>query len=144
MLKGIATNISPDLLKVLYEMGHGDRIVFADANFPVESCGRNCKVIRCDGHDIPSLLDGILKLFPLDTFVAKPVALMDNNSSQKPLIWSTYEKQIASVDNRGNEAIECIERFKYYEEAQNAYAIVATGEMALYASIILQKGIITE
>lgn len=144
MLKGIATNISPELLKVLYEMGHGDRIVFADSNFPVESCGKNCKVIRSDGHDIPSLLKGILELFPLDTFVSTPVKLMDNNSSEKPPIWSTYEKQIKQVDVRGKDAIESIERFKYYEEAKNAYAIVATGEMALYASIILQKGIITE
>jgi L-fucose mutarotase len=144
MLKGIAANISPDLLKVLYEMGHGDRIVFADSNFPVESCGKNCKVIRCDGHGIPSLLEGILKLFPLDTFTAKAVELMDNNLSEKPPIWATYEKQIKEVDDRGKNTIELIERFDFYKETKKAYAIVATGEMALYASIILQKGVITE
>lgn len=143
MLKGIATNISPDLLKVLYEMGHGDRIVFADSNFPVESCGKNCKVIRCDGHSIPSLLEGVLKLFPLDIFTEQSVTLMDNSSEDKPPIWSIYENQIKKVDNRGKKTIDLISRFDYYEEAKNAYAIVATGEMALYASVILQKGVIT-
>jgi len=76
MLKGIPKIISPELLKVLCEMGHSDTIVLADGNFPAESIGKNSKVIRADGHSITDLLDAILKLFPLDTYVEKPVSLM--------------------------------------------------------------------
>ena len=77
MLKGIPAILSPELLKILCEMGHSDRIVIADGNFPSESMGKNAKVIRCDGHGVPELLDAILQLFPLDTYVEKPVNLME-------------------------------------------------------------------
>lgn len=76
MLKNIPAILSPELLKTLCEMGHSDRIIIADGNFPAESMGKNCKVIRADGHGVPELLDAILTLFPLDTYVEKPVNLM--------------------------------------------------------------------
>ena len=76
MLKGIPNILSPELLKVLCEMGHSDQIVLADGNFPSEKMGKECKVIRCDGHSVPEILDAILSVFPLDTYVEKPVSLM--------------------------------------------------------------------
>ena len=146
MLKGIPKILSPELLKVLCEMGHSDRIVIADGNFPCESMGKNAKVIRCDGHGVPELLDAILKVFPLDTYVETPVSLMQvmpGDNVETP-IWDEYEKIVSKFDNRGKNAIGQIERFAFYEEAKKAYAIIATGESALYANIMLQKGVVTE
>ena len=77
MLKGIPKILSPELLKVLCEMGHSDRIVIADGNFPAESMGKNAKVIRMDGHGVPEILDAILQVFPLDSYVEKPFSLME-------------------------------------------------------------------
>ena len=76
MLKGIPKILSPELLKVLCEMGHSDRIVIGDGNFPAETMGKDSMVIRYDGQDIPALLDAILTVFPIDTYVDKPVSLM--------------------------------------------------------------------
>ena len=144
MLKGIPEILSPELLKVLAEMGHGDKIVISDGNFPSESMGKNGVVIRCDGHGVPELLDAILQLFPLDTFVEKPVTLMKVVPGQEVAtpIWDTYREIIAKYDSRGQDAIEFVERFDFYDEAKKAYAIIATGERALYACMVLQKGVI--
>lgn len=144
MLKNIPPIISPELLKVLCEMGHSDRIVIADANFPAESIGKNSIVIRCDGHGIPALLEAILTLFPLDTYVDKPVSLMAVMpcDSAKTPIWDTYKEIISRYDERGAKAVSEIERFAFYEEAKKAYCIIATGEKAPYANIMLQKGVI--
>ena len=144
MLKNIPPIISPELLKVLCEMGHSDRIVIADANFPAESIGKNSIVIRCDGHGIPALLEAILTLFPLDTYVDKPVNLMEVMpcDSTKTPIWDTYKEIISRYDERGAKAVSEIERFAFYEEAKKAYCIIATGEKAPYANIMLQKGVI--
>ena len=144
MLKGIPKIISPELLKVLCEMGHSDTIVIADGNFPAESMGKNAKVIRCDGHGGAELLDAILQLFPLDTYVERPVSLMSvvpGDNVETP-IWDEYKSIIAKYDDRGADTVANIERFAFYEEAKKAYAIIATGESALYANIILQKGVI--
>jgi L-fucose mutarotase len=144
MLKGIPNIISPELLKVLAEMGHSDRIVLADGNFPAESMGKNAIVIRCDGHGIPELLDAILQVFPLDTYVEHPVSLMEvmaGDTVATP-IWDTYKEIIGKHDDRGAAAFGNIERFAFYEEAKKAYAIIATGESALYANILLQKGVV--
>lgn len=146
MLKGIPKILSPELLKVLCEMGHSDRIVIADGNFPCESIGKNAIVIRCDGHGVPELLDAILKVFPLDTYVETPVSLMQvmaGDNVETP-IWDEYEKIVSKFDNRGKNAIGQIERFAFYEKAKKAYAVIATGESALYANIMLQKGVVTE
>lgn len=144
MLKNIPAIISPELLKVLCEMGHSDRIVLADGNFPSESMGKNAIVIRADGHGIPELLDAILTLFPLDTYVEKPVSLMQvmPGDNAKTPIWDTYKEIIAKHDDRGSATVGEIERFAFYEEAKKAYAIVATGEKAIYANVMLQKGVV--
>ena len=144
MLKGIPSIISPELLKVLCEMGHSDRIVIADGNFPSASMGKNAIVIRCDGHGVPELLDAILQLFPLDTYVEKPVSLMEvmKGDNAKTPIWDTYKEIIAKHDERGADTVGTIERFKFYEEAKTAYAIIATSEKAIYANVMLQKGVI--
>ena len=146
MLKGIPAILSPKLLKVLCEMGHSDRLVISDGNFPAESMGKNAIVIRCDGHGVPELLDAILKVFPLDTYTDKPVNLMEvmpGDTVETP-IWDTYKEIITKYDNRGENAVGGIERFKFYEEAKTAYAIIATSEKALYANIMLQKGVVVE
>lgn len=129
---------------MLCEMGHGDRLVLADGNFPSESVGRQAVVIRCDGHGVPELLKAILELFPLDASVEKPVKLMAVTPGEdvETPIWGTYEELIAAEDARGGAAMEELERFAFYESAKTAYAIVATGEQALYANIMLQKGVV--
>ncbi|MDE6889104.1 MAG: fucose isomerase [Eubacterium sp.] len=144
MLKGIPKILSPQLLKVLCEMGHSDRIVIADGNFPAESMGKDAIVIRCDGHGVPELLDAILQVFPLDTYVEHPAALMEvmpGDPVETP-IWDEYKQIIAKHDERGAQCVGNIERFAFYEEAKTAYAIVATGESAVYANIMLQKGVV--
>lgn len=144
MLKGIPKILSPELLKVLCEMGHSDRIVIADGNFPAESMGKNSIVIRMDGHGVPEILDAILQLFPLDTYVEDPVRLMEvmpGDPARTP-IWDTYKEIVTKHDERGANVIGQIERFAFYDEAQKVYAIIATGETALYANIMLQKGVV--
>lgn len=145
MLKGIPAILSPELLKVLCEMGHSEKIVIADGNFPAESIGKNAKVIRMDGHGIPELLDAILQFFPLDSYVEKPFNLMQVTPGDdvKTPIWDVYTEIEEKYEPRGKKAIGQIERFAFYEEAQKAYAIIVTGEMALYANILLQKGLVT-
>lgn len=146
MLKNIPQILSPQLLKVLCEMGHSDQIVISDGNFPAESMGKDSIVIRCDGHGVAELLDAILTVFPLDTYVDKPVNLMEvmpGDNVETP-IWDTYKEIIQKHDNRGAETVGTIERFKFYDEAKKAYAIIATGEKALYANVILQKGVVVE
>ncbi len=146
MLKNIPKILSPELLKVLCEMGHGDRLVISDGNFPAESMGKNAKVIRMDGHGVPELLDAILQLFPLDTYVEKPVGLMEvvpGDPVETP-IWNTYFDTVQKYDARGENAVQYIERFAFYAQAKEAYAIIATGESALYANILLQKGVVTD
>ena len=144
MLKGIPKILSPELLKVLAEMGHGDKIVIADGNFPSQSMGKNGVVIRCDGHGVPELLDAILQLFPLDTYVEKPVTLMEvvPGVDVKTPIWDTFKEITAKHDPRGANAIGWTPRFAFYEESKKAYAVIATGESALYACMILQKGVL--
>lgn len=146
MLKGIPQILSPELLKVLCEMGHSDRLVLADGNFPAESMGKDAIVIRCDGHGVPELMEAILKVFPLDTYVEKPVNLMEvmaGDTVETP-IWDTYKEIVAKYDDRGEKAVGNIERFEFYEQAKKAYAIIATSEKALYANVMLQKGVVVE
>lgn len=142
MLKGIPKILSPELLKTLCEMGHSDRLVIADGNFPAESVGAGHKVIRMDGHGTCEVLEAVLQLFPLDTYVEHPVNLMQVMSGDpvETPIWEDYKKIVRKADARGESAIGQIERFAFYEEARSAYAIVATGEGALYANVMLQKG----
>ncbi|MBR2038712.1 MAG: fucose isomerase [Lachnospiraceae bacterium] len=144
MLKGIPKILSPELLKVLCEMGHSDRLVIADGNFPAETMGKDAIVIRMDGHGACDVLEAILKVFPLDTYVEKPVNLMEvmpGDNVETP-IWDEYTRIVAAEYTRGGAAIGHIERFAFYEEAKKAYAIIATGEGALYANVMLQKGVV--
>lgn len=141
MLKNIPKILSPELLKILMEMGHGDEIVIADGNFPAETFGK--RVIRCDGHGVPELLDAIMQLFPLDTYTEKPVMLMEvvPGDPVVPTIWDEYKKIINKYEPE-NCKIEMIERFAFYERSKTAFAVVATGEEAIYANIILKKGVV--
>ena len=138
MLKGIPNVLSPDLLKVMMEMGHGDEIVIADGNFPGASIAKN--LIRLDGHGAVEVLEAILKLFPLDTY-EKPVYLMEKvqGDAVETPIWEEY-KEITSKYT--DEEISYIERYEFYERAKKAYAVVMTGESALYANVLLKKGVV--
>lgn len=141
MLKNIPKILSPELVKTLMEMGHGDEIVIADGNFPAETIGK--RVIRCDGHGVTELLDAIMQLFPLDTYTERPVMLMEvvPGDPVVPTIWDDYKATINKYEPE-NCKIEMIERFAFYERAKTAYAVIATGEEAIYANIILKKGVV--
>lgn len=144
MLKGIPNIISPDLLKTLCEMGHGDELVIADGNFPSHTAGKSAVVIRADGHGVPEILDAVLQLIPLDTYTEKPVGLMEvvkGDDCPTPKIWYEYE-QILEKREPEHHSIEYIERFEFYERAKTAYLIIATGESAVYANVLLKKGVI--
>lgn len=119
MLKGISPILSPQLLKVLCEMGHSDTIVIADGNFPAETMGKNGIVIRMDGHGVPEILEAILHVFPLDQYVEKPVSLMERvpGDNADVSIWKTYEQMIEKEERRGTSVIQKLERFAFYEEA---------------------------
>lgn len=140
MLKGISPLISPELLKVLNEMGHGDEIVLADANFPSASIG--ARVVRADGIGAVALLDAILRLFPLDQYDESNFVLMEvvPGDDVKTPIWDSYRQVLQKYEPDAQ--IQTMERFAYYERAKNAYCILATGETAQYANIILKKGVV--
>lgn len=143
MLKGIPSIISPELLKILMEMGHGDEIVISDGNFPAASMAQ--RLVRCDGHNVPELLDAILKFFPLDKYTGEPVSLMQvvpGDTVETP-IWDVFKEIIKKHEPLYNK-VQNIERFAFYEKAKTAYAVIATGEKALYANIILKKGVVVE
>ena len=144
MLKGIPSILSPELLKALCEMGHGDELVIADGNFPSQSIGKNAVVVRADGHGAAEILDGVLQLIPLDAYVEKPVALMEivpGDTCPTPEIWGKYEEILAHHEPE-NHDIGMMERFAFYERAKKAYLIIATGETAIYANVLLKKGVV--
>lgn len=140
MLKGISPIISPELLKILMEMGHGDEICIGDGNFPAASIAQ--RLVRLDGHGVTEVLDAILALMPLDTYVEAPVSLMQvvPGDPVVPTIWDEYKAVVKKRE--GDRKIENIERFAFYEKAKKCYAVVATGETAIYANIILKKGVV--
>ena len=145
MLKGIPSILTPELLKVLCEMGHSDQLTIGDGNFPGHTFGQ--KVIRLDGHGVPEILDAILQVFPLDTYIDTPVALMEvmKGDPVETPIWNTYKDIIAKYDSRGSNAIEEVERFAFYDRVKKkSTVVIMTGESALYANIILQKGVVVE
>lgn len=142
MLKGIPSLLSPELLKVLMEMGHGDTLVIGDGNFPHASIAGDSPLIRLDGHGCAEVLDAILTLFPLDTYVDAPVSLMEvvpGDNVETP-IWDEFAKIIEK--HQPGTKIRHVERFSFYDEAKKCYAVISTGETALYANVILQKGIV--
>lgn len=140
MLKGISPVLSPELLSTLYRMGHGDEIVLADAHFPGESLNSN--LLRADGIKICDLLEGILPLFELDSYVSYPLAMMApvNGDIPDPRTEESYLESIQKT-NPSITGIERIERFEFYERARRAFAVVITGETAKYGNILLKKGV---
>ncbi len=142
MLKNIPQIISPDLMKLMMEMGHSDSMIFADANFPAYS---NAKIlIRLPGVEIPELLKAVLPFFPLDNFVPDAVKLMKNLDTEPvPEIWTQYEEIIRKYDKeKAFINFTYLDRLPFYEESKKAAFIVQTGTTARYANIILQKGVI--
>lgn len=137
MLKGIPSVIGPELLKILNEMGHGDEIVIGDGNFPAHTYGK--RVVRADGVNATEMLKAVLKLIPLDTFDHNFI-LMDAPKESIPEIWSEYFS-IAKKEDK-NLDVAFVERFSFYERAKNAYAVITTSETAIYANIIIKKGVI--
>ena len=135
MLKGISPVVSPDLLKTLAEMGHGDEIVIEDAHFPGHTF--NSRVLRADGLDADQLLAGIIPLFELDSY-ATPVIMMEAvpGDTLDPAVEARYRKALGYEG-----VIEREERFAFYERATKAYAVVLSGEIAKYGNIILKKGV---
>ncbi|GKV65936.1 MULTISPECIES: RbsD/FucU family protein [unclassified Sporosarcina] len=140
MLKNIPNNLSPDILKILMEMGHGDEILIADGNFP--SVSHTTNILRLDGQSVPEVLRSILFLLPLDDYEESGVKLMEPKENEGiPVIWNEYA-EILKQTNNDHISLTKFERFDFYKQAKKAYAIIATGEQALYANIILRKGVI--
>lgn len=142
MLKHIPPVLSPELLKILMEMGHGDEIVIADGNFPSPAIAQ--RLVRLDGHGVPEILEAVMRFFPLDAYAEKPVALMEvvPGDNVVPTIWDEYKRIIKAAEPARCE-IEFLERFAFYERAKKAYAVIATGESAIYANILLKKGVVS-
>ena len=143
MLRGIPNCLSPELLKVMAEMGHGDKLVIGDAFYPSASSARHSMLVRADGVRATELMDAILQFFPLDNSIEHPVLIMDKQECDKDIetpIWDEYREIVCKHEPRGNDCIGMIERFDFYKEAETAYAVLATGEKALYGCVILQKG----
>ena len=141
MLKGISPLISPELLCVMSSMGHGDQMVIADAHFPAHSMNSN--TLRADGLAIPALLEAVLALFPLDTYAESPVAMMSpvEGDSYDPLVRTCYDN-IIKHHFEDDFSVTFYERFEFYEQAKQAFAILITGDVAKYGNIILTKGLV--
>ncbi len=137
MLKGLDKLLTGDILKVLCDMGHGDELVIADANFPAEALAS--RLIRLPGIDGVRAAEAILSVFPLDTY-SDPAYIMDLTDEDKakgmpqPVIWAEYEKLTGGVEK--------LERFDFYERARKAYCIIQTGEERQYGNLILVKGVV--
>ena len=139
MLKNVPKLLSPELLKILCEMGHGDEIVIADANFPSANYGK--RLVRADGIGGVAMLDAVLKMIPLDTYAEENLMLMQPvQGDPTPTIWAEYREVANANDDNFREG--SIERFAFYERAKQAYAVIATGEEAIYANVIIKKGVI--
>lgn len=139
MLKGIDQKISPELIKVLMEMGHGDELVLGDANFPAASHAK--RLVRADGHGITTMLEAILPLFPLDYAVDYTAVLMQYRGTNEPEVWSCYKEQLYKYPE-GTKSFVLLPKREFYERAREAYAVIATGEQEGFANIIIRKGII--
>ncbi len=141
MLKGVPVRISPELMYTLMKMGHGDELVLADGNFPADSIAR--RIVRADGLSVPDVLEAILQFFPLDTYVDAAAFVMQPvpGDPPKPPIWKKF-KQLLDAGEGKSVDLKPVERFAFYEQAKQAYAVVATSETALYANLILRKGVV--
>ncbi len=147
MLKGIPKLLSPELLKVLGEMGHNDILVLGDANFPGAGIAQKggTRFIRADGIGAVALIDAILQMIPADTYGEKPIHLIEKPSQDKDLptpIWDEFATVVSKYDKRGGKAIGTMDKFEFYDKSKEAFAIVQSGEEALYGCIMLRKGVI--
>lgn len=140
MLKRISPVISPELIKVLMEMGHTDEIVICDGNMPSHTLGK--KVIRLDGHGVPEILEAVLEYFPLDPKTEKPVTLCDWDGP-RPDIWDTYKEIILKSEEaeKFQNGFNMLKDSQFMDKVRNAYCLVATSEKSLAANIILKKGL---
>ncbi len=147
MLLGIPKLLSPEIIATLCEMGHSDVVVIGDANFPGKrfAAESGCKFLRADGISGTDLLEAILSVIPCDEYIEKPVKLMQTMKCDGDLevpIWNEYKKIVAKHDARGEKAIGFLDRFDFYDEAKKSYCIIQSGEEAIYANIMIQKGVI--
>jgi len=147
MLMGVPKILSPEIVATLCEMGHSDVIVVGDANFPGKRFADEggCKFLRADGLSGTALLEAILSVIPCDAYAEKPVKLMQTMDCDRQLdipIWSEYKKIVSRHNDRGEEAIGFLDRFEFYDQAKKAYCIIQSGEEAIYANIMIQKGVI--
>lgn len=140
MLKGLSPLLSPDLLHVLASMGHGDEIVLADANFPAATHAK--RLVRLPGLRAPDVLDAVLSVMPLDTFVPQAALTMQvvGDSAAVPEVVVEFD---AVLQNHGCQVTGSLERFAFYERAAQAFAVVATGEIRIYGNILLKKGVVS-
>ena len=143
MLKTIPHILTPDILRTMSAMGHGDELVLADANFPPETCGKNSLVLSAGRVGVPELFEAMLKYFPLDTFVKESVILMSvvPGDNFVPVIWEKYNAMV-KASGASLDVIGYNERFEFYERAAKAFAVITTGELSQYGNIILKKGLI--
>jgi L-fucose mutarotase len=145
MLKGIDPLLTPELLRTLAEMGHGDEIVVADANFTATTLGRGKVLIALPGVGVQRACEAVLSLLPLDTMVAQPVAYMQVCDTPGTYLSALQRRVIGSLEQAGHATpaqCEAIERFAFYDRVRQAHAIVHTGELQPYANFILKKGVI--
>jgi L-fucose mutarotase len=144
MLKGVPSVLSPELLKVLAEMGHGDEIVIGDMHYPSAGTAKNI-LVRADGIGSVRLIDAILQLMTLDHAVDKPFMIMQKQACDAHLdlpVHEEYFRLAEKHDPRGRDAVGYIDRFEFYERAAKAYAVVASGELSFYGCTILKKGVV--
>ena len=141
MLKGIPARISPELMYVLMKMGHGDELVLADGNFPADAIAQ--RIVRADGLSVPDILEAVLQFFPLDTYVDAAAFVMQPvpGDPPRPPIWQRFQELLDAAEGK-SASLKQVERFAFYEQAKKAYAVVATSETALYANLILKKGVV--
>eukprot|EP01114_Cavostelium_apophysatum_P012984 TRINITY_DN3053_c0_g1_i1.p1 TRINITY_DN3053_c0_g1~~TRINITY_DN3053_c0_g1_i1.p1 ORF type:complete len:150 (-),score=18.54 TRINITY_DN3053_c0_g1_i1:96-545(-) len=144
MLKGIPTNISPELFHALLSMGHGDEIVIADGNFPAASCAQ--RLIRADGLGVVDILESIMKFLPVDKYVEDHCVVMqlvpsDAEKLGTPPIWKEFQRVMDKEEGNWVKLTQ-LERMKFYERAKQAFAVVATSDSAIYANIIIKKGVV--
>ena len=141
MLRGISPLISPDLLHALAQMGHGDEIVFSDALFPAHSVGR--RVIRLDGVDLPSLIEAIMPLFPIDTYVADSVVMMaaPPDDTEDPDLPDKYRRAIEKHNPDAPKTTFLEDRQDFYARAREAFCVVVTGSVVKYGNLLLKKGV---
>lgn len=149
MLKGISPLLSPKLLKLLAEMGHGDYIALCDANCPVEMFSRTggAIAVRADGISATDLMRAILDIMPVDRSYPKPFVIGNKTEADKEIpcpIWDEFKKIAAEYDERGEDCFIQLERDDFCNFISHAYAVVQTGERALYGNIAIRKGVIKQ